>query len=206
MSRNLSILLIICFLLLVSCTTTTDDSNGNGEGQQGTSEIDGTDGTSGAIDDGSSNIIPDPTNPAEDAQSAMRSGDMETAIAILESMTLNIPPDELTSRMLIDAHLGYAFQISASGYTDLEAVNLVQFHHYVRVLNLDPDNSEALAGVTTAGAWLADRGIEPPVEIDPLIFLPVTDVEESADSDENTDAEAEESTDDGEESVEAEEE
>ncbi|HEX9745934.1 MAG TPA: hypothetical protein VGB30_10960, partial [bacterium] len=51
-------------------------------------------------------------------------------------------------------------------------LNETLYNHYMRVLELDPENAEAEAGVSASMVFFESRGMTPPEKVDPLAFLP----------------------------------
>jgi len=185
--KNLTVLtILILVLLLVSCSgSTPPQDNGDNIPDQGAvagqGNVEGTD--QGIPDQSGAALTSDPgVDQSHDAQELLRNGDFEAAIAILEDMSANEENIENLTGMLIEAHLGYAQAIALSRRVDPRPLNEVLYSHYMRILELDPENEEAQAGINAASVWFEGHGMELPSEIDPLAFLPVGEDQSSENS------------------------
>jgi len=117
-----------------------------------------------------------PTDPgtarSHEAQEMLRSGNVEGAISILENMSVGEPPSPDLAAQLVDAHIMYTQQIVMTRTTSPQVLNEVLYCHYSRILELDPENEEAIAGLAGVQSWYDTHGMTLPEEIDPLKFLP----------------------------------
>ena len=80
---------------------------------------------------------------------------------------------------LVTVHEIYARSIVRERGVDLEILNRVLYSHYQRILQLDPGNAEAVAGLNGTRAWYYNTGVTIPDVINPLDFLPRHIPEES---------------------------
>jgi len=73
---------------------------------------------------------------------------------------------------LVTVHEIYARSIVRERGVDLAILNRVLYSHYQRILQLDPSNAEAVAGLNGTRAWYYNTGVTLPTVVDPLDFLP----------------------------------
>lgn len=188
MSRTILVVCVVVILLSAACTG--KDLAQEGANEQVSQQEDVSTGAvsqpDGDTDTETPMRVPPGEDPAMIAQDLMRHGDMEGALAILENMSAAGPMTDDLSALLIDAHLRYVNQIAMNRQVELSVLNDVLFSHYMRVLELDPENEEAIAGMNSVRFWYEGHGVTPPEAIDPLAFLPTEETEE-------VDAEPEES-------------
>jgi hypothetical protein len=118
---------------------------------------------------------------SREAQELLRSGNIEQAIAVLEDMAAHEPPSPGLRDQLIEAHTMYTQRIAMNRMVMPQVLNEVLYCHYMRILELDPENEEATAGLAGVQSWYETHGLTFPEEVDPLKFLP-TDMGESSEN------------------------
>jgi precorrin-2 methylase len=123
------------------------------------------------------------------AQELLRKGDVEAAIAILEDLAAQEPLREDLVPMLVDAHTRYAQMIAMNRHASPEALNHVLYSHYMRILELEPENLEAQAGLQSVKMWFESHGMTLPEQVDPILFLPKTGDESAEDETDGTEGE-----------------
>ncbi len=175
-------------LLLASCAGQeagqAADENGSAASEQTTATTGGSQQQAAQPDSETTASPADMSSQerTDEAQRLLRAGDFEGAISILEQMSATVSSGELTG-MLIEAHLGYADQIAENTTVDPRVLNDIRYQHYMRVIELDPENTEVLAGMMSVRVWYEANNAIPPREIDPLIFLPTQEDEADEDAD-----------------------
>ncbi len=174
MRRYAILLLILAMIIFSACApkSQTDEDQSASSGQPASS----TEASTGPGNAPGGPMAGGPadqdTSPSHEAQDMLRSGDVEAAIAILENMSVGEPPSPELSAQLVDAHIMYVQQIAMTRTTSPQVLNEVLYCHYGRILELDPENEEAIAGLAAVQMWFETHGMILPEEIDPLKFLP----------------------------------
>ena len=73
---------------------------------------------------------------------------------------------------LVTVHEIYARSIIRERGVDLAILNRILYSHYQRILQLEPANAEAAAGLNGIRAWYYNTGMTMPAVVNPLDFLP----------------------------------
>jgi len=177
-------MLMVSLLLIVSCTgaktesePATDETPAAAQPANGAAGP-GTVGETGEI---ISTTALSGEEQSRRAQELLRRGDVEGALTILEQMAATEPMSDDLGRMLLEAHTRYVHTIAMSRGVTPEELNRVLYSHYVRILELDPENAEAQAGLNSVRVWFEGHGMTLPETVDPLAFLPVEDEAETSD-------------------------
>lgn len=116
--------------------------------------------------------------PTEDdqiqfAMELLNDGDTYNALLIFEDVYEAGSEREDMPRFLVMAHTQYSREVSMTRGVDPARLNEVWYMHLMRILALEPENPEALAGVKAVMIFYESRGMTLPEEIDPVAFLDV---------------------------------
>ncbi len=202
MFRTSIVIFAIGLLLLTSCTSGTQQTESPGEEVQpadvqddaATTEDEALPGTpteepvlttmdesgegihaAGTVTD--SGVVTPVDSGTEDdqimyAMELLQIGDEETALRILEGIYQAGSEREDLPRFLSRAHSQYAESIRGNREVRAEFLNEVLYSHLMRILEFEPENEEAQAGLMVVMGWYERQEIAPPDPIDPLAFLP----------------------------------
>ncbi len=182
------------FLFIAACTGSQTQQNPAKQGGPGPQDIktNQTTGTAPTNEQTPPALTLTPEDQSAKAQELLRTGDVEGAITILEGMSATSPQFEGLNDMLIETHMSYVREIISDRTVEPAVLNGVLYHHYMRILELDPANAEATAGLNSVKQWYQAHGMTLPDKVDPLVFLPkeetVQDDEEGASDDEEGEA------------------
>jgi len=176
MYRYLPLILILAIFLCTGCTGEEAAGEDSDTETAATSQESSSSGATSPAASGPSGPSTVNISSGEElsmqAQDLMRDGDIEGAIRLLEDMKANEIEVEDLDAMLIDAHLLYAAEVSQTRRIDPMLIYEVMFNHYQRVLELDPENEEAHAGIASIGEFLPVSRPNTEAGVDPLMFLP----------------------------------
>ncbi|HDS30411.1 MAG TPA: hypothetical protein ENN67_05135 [Firmicutes bacterium] len=106
------------------------------------------------------------------AMELLQQGDDINAVIILEGIWSSAPERDDLPALLVQAHTQYVRRISTMRGIDMEILNEVLYSHLQRILEFEPDNAEAAAGLSSVQMFYENRGLTLPAEINPLAFLP----------------------------------
>lgn len=113
---------------------------------------------------------PEASEEMQEIQHLLRTGDFQQAIARLEDMYSEDPSPGVTN-LLVQAHANYAIRISEAPDVDEVEANETLYMHLSRILELDPENPEALQHIESVKAWYETHNMPLPDQIEPLYFL-----------------------------------
>ena len=186
------------FLFIAACTGSQTQQNPAKQGGPGpqdikTTQTTGTAPIDGQTPPGTSTLTPE--DQGAKAQELLRSGDVEGAITILEGMSATSPKFVGLNDTLIEAHMGYVREIISDRTVEPAVLNGVLYHHYMRILELDPANAEAAAGMNSVKQWYQAHSMTLPDKVDPLVFLPKEETAQDDDATRDSDDEEGESDD-----------
>jgi hypothetical protein len=171
-AASLAITAIIILFALSCGGENTDNSENSGTTDNSGGNASMNNGPSGGVSGPSASGPSQSEMQVELANEQMRQGNFDEAIAILETMAETTPDFPGLNEKLIEAHLGYTNKIAGERMVPPNLLNETLYNHYMRVLELDPENAEAEAGVSASMVFFESRGMTPPEKVDPLAFLP----------------------------------